>query len=96
MVFMDRPVSNSVFGRAVGVHFTTASRYRSGERVPSTLAILRIVNAYNLDAHEALEMAKRGPAAFGHFLRMHVFGPEPGLDVDAQGNEISFDLEEAV
>lgn len=98
MVFMDSPVKHSVsnaeFGRAVGVHFTTASRYRTGDRVPSTSIALAIVKAYGVDAKELLQAVKDGPSAFGHFLRMHIFGPEPGVDVDSHGNEISFDVKE--
>lgn len=84
------PVSNSSFGRTIGVHFTTASRYRTGDRVPSTDIALTIIEAYGLDALEMLRVIRAGPAACGHFLRMNVFGPEPGIDIDDDGVEIKF------
>lgn len=83
----ETPVSNVDFGRAVGVHFTTASRYRTGDRVPSTKAAQRIAEAYDLDANDLLRAIRDGGPAFGHYLRMNVFGPEPGVDVDKDGNE---------
>lgn len=86
-----KPVSNADFGRATGMHFTTASRYRTGDRVPSTRVALAIVEIYNLDALEVLKAIDAGPQAFGHLLRMQVFGPEPGIDIDSQGNEIKFE-----
>lgn len=84
---IETPVSNVDFGRAVGVHFTTASRYRTGDRVPSTKAAQRIAEAYNLDANDLLRAIRDGGPAFGHYLRMNVFGPELGIDVDKDGNE---------
>lgn len=85
---IETPVSNADFGRAVGVHFTTASRYRTGDRVPSTKVALAIAEAYDLDARAILETIREGGPVFGHYLRMNVFGPEPGIDVDENGNEM--------
>lgn len=79
----------------MGVHFTTASRYRTGDRLPSTKVALAIAEAYDLDANEILRAIRDGGPAFGHYLRMNVFGPELGIDVDKNGDEISFDKKEA-
>jgi transcriptional regulator with XRE-family HTH domain len=79
--------TNSTFARSVGVHFTTASRYRNGERVPSTGVALKIANVYGLDAREILEAIARGRQSFGHFMRMRVFGPEPEVDLNTDGTE---------
>ena len=79
--------TNATFAKAVGVHFTTASRYRNGERVPSTGVALKIANAYDLDTREVLEAIHAGRAAFGHYMRMHVFGPEPEVDLNTDGTE---------
>jgi len=81
------PVSNAQFGRAVGVHFTTASRYRNGDRVPSTGVALKIAESYNLDPGDILRAISAGREAFGHFMRMYVFGPEPDVDLNADGTE---------
>lgn len=81
------PVSNAEFGRAVGVHFTTASRYRNGERVPSTGVALKIADAYDISADEMLRTIAAGRAAFGHLMRMRVFGPEPEVDLNEDGTE---------
>lgn len=81
------PVSNTVFGRAVGVHFTTASRYRNGDRVPSTGVALKIAEAFDLDPGDILRAIRDGREAFGHFMRMNVFGPEPDVDLNEDGTE---------
>lgn len=81
------PVSNASFGRAVKVHFTTASRYRNGERVPSTDVALRIVKEYGLDLEEMIEAMAGGREVFGHYIRMNVFGPEPAVDLNEDGTE---------
>lgn len=81
------PVSNAEFGRAVGVHFTTASRLRNGERLPSTRVASRIIRVYGLDPGETLNAIAAGGTAFGHFLRMNVFGPEPAVDLNEDGSE---------
>jgi transcriptional regulator with XRE-family HTH domain len=75
------------FGKAVGVHFTTASRYRNGDRVPSTGVAYRIAQYYNLDPGEVLGAIAAGREAFGHFMRMNVFGPEPKVDLNSDGSE---------
>lgn len=74
------PVTNGAFAAKVGVHFTMASRYRNGLRVPSTTTALHIVEAYGLDHQEMLEAIGRGAAEFGHYIRVHVFGPDPERD----------------
>lgn len=87
---MDSPkiaVSNAAFGRAVGVHFTTASRYRNGERVPSTGVALRIAETYEIDPGVVLRAICEGHEAFGHFMRMNIFGPEPDVDLNEDGTE---------
>lgn len=86
--------SNTEFGNATGVHFTTASRYRNGERVPSTGVARRMALHYGLDAAEVLDAIAKGRAYFGHYVRMNIFGPEPGVDIDADGNEIEFPSED--
>lgn len=85
------PVSNAAFGHAVGVHFTTASRYRNGERVPSTDVALKIVKAYGLDLEEMIEAMASGREIFGHYIRMRVFGPEPSVDLNEDGTERKID-----
>ena len=75
------------FGKAVDVHFTTASRYRNGERVPSTGVAFRIAQYYRLDAGEVLAAIAAGREAFGHYMRMTVFGPEPAVDLNPDGSE---------
>lgn len=81
------PVSNAAFGHAVGVHFTTASRYRNGERVPSIDKARKIAQVYGLDLDELTEAMASGRETFGHYIRMHVFGPEPAVDLNEDGSE---------
>lgn len=83
----ETPVSNASFGLAVGVHFTTASRYRNGEWVPSIDKARKIAHVYGLDLDELTEAMAGGRETFGHYIRMHVFGPEPAVDLNEDGSE---------
>lgn len=91
---MDSPSghpSNTTFGDAVGVHFTTASRYRNGDRLPSHPIALRIVEYYGLDPGDMMRAISAGRETFGHYVRMNIFGPEPGVDIDQDGVEVTED-----
>lgn len=74
---MDTPAeTNSGFAAKVGVNYTTASRYRNGDRVPSTRTAVRIAQAYHLDLGDILQWIARGRPEFGYYMRTRVFGPE--------------------
>lgn len=63
----------SEFAERIGCHFTTASRIRSGNRIPGREMFDKIVKAYNLDPMEALK-AYVGPRYdFGAYMRREVF-----------------------
>lgn len=81
------PASNPSFGAAVGVHYTTASRYRNGERLPSYAVALKMARVYGLDLEEMMTAMAAGTEAFGHYIRMRVFGPEPAVDLNEDGSE---------
>lgn len=67
-------VTLEAFADRVGCHFTTASRLRSGERMPSKALLGRIVGAYDLDKEEAFDLfTQDDPAVFGRYLREQVF-----------------------
>ncbi len=68
-------VTNPEFGDTVGCDYTTASRLRSGERLPSRSLLSSIVKAYNLDANEALDAADKGGEEFAKYLDEMVFNP---------------------
>lgn len=71
-------VTLEAFADRVGCHFTTASRLRSGDRMPSRELLGRIVEAYGLDKEAAFDRFTAGDSAkFGEFLRKNVFGGEP-------------------
>lgn len=70
-------VTLEAFADRVGCHFTTASRLRSGDRMPSRELLGRIVEAYGLDKEVAFDMFTAGDSAkFGEFLRKQVFGSD--------------------
>lgn len=71
-----RAVTLDDFADRVECHFTTASRLRSGERLPGRRLLGRIVKEYDLDHEGALDAFTKGPDAFGDFLRQHVFHPD--------------------
>ncbi len=68
-------VTLEAFADRVGCHFTTASRLRAGERMPSRATLGRIVEVYDLDKEEVLDLFTQGDRQkFGKYLREHVFG----------------------
>lgn len=84
----DRRVTLYEFSKAVGCHFTTASRLRSGDRMPGGKILREVVKKYNLDPMETLEKyGSEDPAVFGKFLRENVFHiSEEDLLNDKQGS----------
>lgn len=71
-------VTLEAFADRVGCHFTTASRLRSGDRMPSRELLGRIVEAYDLDKRETLDLYTAGDSiAFGEFLCDRVFKVKP-------------------
>lgn len=67
-------VTLEAFADRVGCHFTTASRLRSGDRMPSRELLGRIVEAYGLDKVRTLDLFTAGDASeFGVYLRDEVF-----------------------
>jgi transcriptional regulator with XRE-family HTH domain len=67
-------VTLEAFADRVGCHFTTASRLRSGDRMPSRELLGRIVEAYDLDRERTLNLFTAGtPDDFGKYLREEVF-----------------------
>lgn len=83
-------VTLEAFADRVGCHFTTASRLRSGDRMPSRELLGRIVEAYGLDKEAAFDRFTSGDSVkFGAFLRDQVFsGDESRSDVSSEtGNQ---------
>lgn len=66
-------MTNREFGEHVGVDHTTASRLRSGKRLPSCGLFIRIVTTFDLDWDKAAKAYLRGSDAFGALLRDYVF-----------------------
>lgn len=70
-------VTLEAFADRVGCHFTTASRLRSGDRMPSRELLGRIVEAYSLDKRKTLDLYTAGDSQeFGEYLRDQVFKGE--------------------
>ena len=75
-------MTNVEFARRIGCHHTTASRYRNGERIPSTAVVMRILSEFNLTnkqkdelykaLHKSLPLDQRRKL-FGQWLRTYVF-----------------------
>lgn len=73
-------VTLDAFAERVQCHFTTASRLKSGERLPGRELLGRIIDAYDLDPQEAMRIfTSSGDARqrFGEYLREKVFVPAP-------------------
>jgi len=80
-------VTLDAFAARVGCHFTTASRLKSGERLPGRALLGRIIEAYRLDAAEALTIYTSPTDAhqlFGEYLRREVFSPDKETASDNQ------------
>jgi hypothetical protein len=69
----DRRVTLQEFSASVECHFSTASRIRSGERMPGRELYNRIVKTYGLDPAEALRYFCGSRVEFGRYLRRTVF-----------------------
>lgn len=76
-------VTLETFSERVGCHFTTASRLRSGERLPGRRLLGRIVHTYNLDRDKAFDAFTAGPDEFGAFLRATVFNTD-SIEAEAE------------
>lgn len=50
-------ITNVEFARRVGCDHTTASRYRSGERAPSTRMLFKILSAFGEEVSDAQQLA---------------------------------------
>jgi transcriptional regulator with XRE-family HTH domain len=65
--------TNADFAARTHVSTATASKLRTGGRLPSTDLLRRIILIWDLDAMAALGAHARGPAVFSAWLRVHVF-----------------------
>ena len=70
---MTSRTTYSDFAERTKVSTATASKLRTGGRLPSTELLYRIVVMWNLDPMAALRAHARGPAVFSAWLRVHVF-----------------------
>lgn len=70
------PVTLEAFADRVGCHFTTASRLRSGQRLPGRKLLGKIVKEYHLDPEQALQAFTDSNEEFGKYLRHEVFHAE--------------------
>lgn len=69
-------MTNQEFADSVGIHFTMASRLRSGDRRPGLATVIAVIRAYSLDCDEVvawLEAIEQGPKESGEWLRAHIF-----------------------
>lgn len=83
-------VTLEAFADRVGCHFTTASRLRSGDRMPSKKLLGHIVEEYGLNKEEAFDLFTSGTASeFGAYLREQIFktSDEDGSAPQETGNK---------
>lgn len=78
-------VTLEAFADRVGCHFTTASRLRSGDRLPGRKLLGKITREYHLEPAEVLEAYSDSQEAFGQYLRVHVFHSPTPEDVQELG-----------
>lgn len=62
-----------VFASRVDCHLSTASRLRSGERLPSLTLLARIGREFKLPLPELVAQYEKGRPAFAKYLRTRVF-----------------------
>jgi transcriptional regulator with XRE-family HTH domain len=78
-------VTLEAFSERVDCHFTTASRLRSGDRLPGRKLLGRITKEYHLDPREVLTAYSDSQEEFGRYLRVHVFKTPTEEDLEALG-----------
>ena len=61
------------FASRADCHLSTASRVRSGERLPSLSLLARIGREFELPLNELIMYYERGRPAFAEYLRTNVF-----------------------
>ena len=61
------------FARRAQCHISTASRLRSGERLPSLTLLARLGREFELPFDELIDAYERGRPAFAAYLRTSVF-----------------------
>lgn len=72
------PMTNAEFGRRVGCNHSTASRLRSGDRLPSVGLMSRISEEFGIPVKTLVEAHQAGPESFSALLRRRVFrDPDP-------------------
>jgi len=69
-----RPKTSAQFAAAVDIHYSMASRLRSGERRPSFDLLVRIADHYDLDLESAVRAAHANE--FGPYLEQHIFATQ--------------------
>lgn len=69
-------MSNKEFARAVGCHFSTASRYRNGRRLPGVEILRKIADVLEVSVEDAHGEWSKGKESFGAWLRERVFADE--------------------
>lgn len=68
-------VTNYEFGRLVGVDYTTASRYRNGNRMPGDDKLDTIWEVFELPVEDRA-FATKNKDNLSSYLRRNVFGDE--------------------
>lgn len=67
---------NDEVGKALGCDYSTSSRIRNGDRLPSLILFARMHGVYGVDANDALDALLRSRDAFTQHLNEHVFDPK--------------------
>ena len=78
-------VTLEAFSERVGCHFTTASRLRSGDRLPGRKLLGRITNEYHLNPEDVLTAYADSQESFGRYLRVEVFKTPSEEDLESLG-----------
>jgi len=68
----EKAMKNEEVGELIGVHYSTVSRLRSGERMPSGDLLVKIVRVFRLNLTDAFNAFEKGPYAFAPYFRQHV------------------------
>ena len=63
------PMSNSEFGRRIGVTHSMASRVRAGKRLPGIGTMQRISSEFGIPIADLVTAHQAGPEAFAKLLR---------------------------
>lgn len=65
-------MTNEEVAEFIGVHYSTVSRLKNGDRMPSGGLLYDIMRVFRLDPEKTMNAFGQGPSVFAPYFRTHV------------------------